>query len=148
MCQFSSTEVTKPPDRSVSILRKIKPPGYLGSTQTHDVHRRVRRMKRNETSWWWHQLNTFALRCSKKGSCSAIKQRQFIVLHDYSWIDQSIFQNLWKLQKEGRKVLRKLCHIESENIWSWNRTKEGFDAAQKVFRIKYWAEQPVSDPKW
>lgn len=36
--------------KSMSIFRKIKPPGYLGNIKTHDIHRRVRRMKRNDTS--------------------------------------------------------------------------------------------------
>lgn len=36
--------------KPMSIFRKIKAPGYLGNIKTHDIHRRVRRMKRNETS--------------------------------------------------------------------------------------------------
>jgi hypothetical protein len=34
----------------------------------------TRKMKRWEISPWWYQLNMFPLRCSKRGSCSAINK--------------------------------------------------------------------------
>lgn len=118
--------------KSMSIFRKIKPPGYLGNIKTHDIHRRVRRMKRNDTSRWWHQLNTFALRCSRKGSCSAIKQRQFIVLHDYPWKwTKAFFKISESFKRREEKFFENSSHIESENMQSWNGTKAGFDAAQR-----------------
>lgn len=91
----------------------------------------------------------FPLRCSKKGSCSAIEQRQLIFMHDYSWIDQSIFQNLWKnFKKKEEKFLENSVTLSQKMYEAGIELRKSFMPHKRGLKWKYWAEQPVSGPNW